>query len=114
MKIKYILFLLSFFINNAYSMDMGHHSHVHNKESLLRKNLFENYDKNIRPVLNNDDPINLEFGIEIKSLENFDQKAENIKFNFWVTMVWKDEYLNWNSTEYKQEFLDVSPNDVWF
>lgn len=110
-----ILYILFFYLNfnNVNSMNMGHHSHVHNKESMLRENLFQNYDKNIRPVLNNEDPINLEFGIEIKSLENFDQKAENIKFNFWVTMVWKDEYLNWNSTEYNQDFLDVSPNDVW-
>ena len=62
-----------------------------NKE--FRRNLFKNYNPNTRPVLDFSESVELNYGIEIKSLEYFDQKGENIKFNIWIYNSWKDHYL---------------------
>ena len=69
-------------------------------ELRLREELFSNYNKNNRPVLDFHDNVKLYYGIEIKNLEVFDMKAENIKFNLWMTQKWNDQYLSWNKTEY--------------
>jgi hypothetical protein len=81
--------------------------------SVLRRQLFTNYSRFDRPVKDSNDPVILEYGIEIKSLEYFDQKAENIKFNTWVKMVWYDEYLKWDEDDFPRYFISVSENDIW-
>jgi hypothetical protein len=84
-----------------------------NMEKEIILDLFDNYDKNSRPVKNNSKPVFLNYGLDIKSLEYFDQKAENIELNFWLTLRWYDEYLIWNFTETPIHFIDVSSNDIW-
>ena len=83
------------------------------KEKRLRKLLFSNYTKLERPVLDFGDNIKLKYGIEIKSLEKFDQKAENIEFNLWITQLWNDEYLKWNITEYEYNYMNIYSDQIW-
>ena len=45
----------------------------------LRRDLFTNYSKNTRPVIDYHDAVELKYGIEIVSLDYFDQKAESIE-----------------------------------
>ena len=84
-----------------------------NFEEDILADLFDNYDKKSRPVKNNTTPVILNYGLEVKSLEFFDQKAENIQLNFWLTLRWYDEYLKWNFREYPVHFIDVKSNDIW-
>ena len=79
----------------------------------LRANLFNNYVNTERPVKIFSNNIKLKYGIEIKSLEKFDQKGENIEFNLWITQLWNDEYLKWNVSEYKYKHLSVQSNQIW-
>lgn len=79
----------------------------------LRTRLFDEYNSNIRPVKNISDSVNLRFGMEIKGLEYFDQKAENIKFNLWITQTWKDEFMTWNTTKYPEDYITTYNYKVW-
>ena len=84
-----------------------------NNELTLRNNLFTNYSSAIRPIKNSSNPINVEMGIGIKNLEEFNQKLESIKLNIWLRMNWNNEYLSWNETQYKINFLSVDESYVW-
>ena len=59
---KYFLLLFLLQINNVYSS---------NNELQLRNELFNNYSKNIRPLKDSSDKINIQMGIGIKNLEEF-------------------------------------------
>ena len=79
----------------------------------LRRNLFTGYDKNTRPVVDYHDAVRLYYGIEIASLDYFDQKAESIEFNINMIFTWTDEYLNWNTSDYGVEYLSVDKSTIW-
>lgn len=65
------------------------------KEYDLRNRLFSDYNKFIVP---NNNSVNLNIGIEIKSLEYFNQKAEKIKFNMILNEQWYDTHFTWSNT----------------
>lgn len=83
------------------------------EERELRYELFRDYNKNIRPVIEYQDAIQLHMGIAIQTLESFNQKEEMIKLNVWLRMNWYDDYLCWNSSFSNIPFLAVEPNQVW-
>lgn len=83
-------------------------------EKTLRQDLFQNYSSDVRPVLNNSEPVKIEMGIAIKNLEEFNQKIESIKLNIWLRMNWKNEYMSWNTNNYEgMDFLAIKPEQVW-
>lgn len=102
-NIWFLIFLNTYFVNadNKFS------------EQDLRVKLFNNYSKINRPVLNISNNVKLKYGIEVKSLEYFDQKAENIKFNIWITQLWNDEYLTWNESQYGLKYIDINAYQIW-
>ena len=84
-----------------------------NLESELHDALLETYNPKNRPVLNYNDTVTVSFGIEVISLEEFDQVGEKVKFNFRMKYSWYDEYLLWNKSEYQLDFLNIDPKEVW-
>ena len=83
-------------------------------EKQLRADLFNNYSKDIIPKQDHSSPINVEMGIAIQTLEEFNQKVENIKLNIWLRMNWNDEFLKWDKNLYGNiSFLSVNSNDIW-
>ena len=62
-------------------------------EGNLRTRLFQNYSKYNRPIINFSENIQLTYGLEIKSLEYLDQKAENVQFNIWIIQTGKMNIL---------------------
>ena len=141
MNLKSIIFILSFnFVSSkqnnqiielngesgsyiddyGYSTDSGYSGNnqkevisKNNIEKELRKYLFEDYDNNYRPVINYTDNINVNFTLNINSLEKFDQISEKVKFNMDMTYVWYDEYLKWNLDDYNIEYLNIGSEPIW-
>lgn len=102
MLLSFILFLLVSY-NNVDA----------NKEKELYKNIFSNYNSNIRPVKNFNDSTKMKIGIEIEGLEYFNQVSETIGLNIWVTMSWKDEYLTWDKDFYGINYLNIESSKLW-
>jgi hypothetical protein len=75
--------------------------------------LFDNYNITNRPVKNYDNTVHLNYGIEIYSLNYFNQKAERIEFNLLLTQLWQDEYLTWNQSIYNKRFIEINANKLW-
>ena len=91
------------------------HVDASKKEVNLRSHLFDNYQKDTRPVKNVSQPVNVDMGLAIQTLEQFNQKTETIKLNIWFRMNWYNEYLNWENTNGAfYAFVELKTiNDTW-
>jgi nicotinic acetylcholine receptor, invertebrate len=98
----FILFLLSIINYSCSSQEIN-----------LRNKLFKDYNKNIRPVINYNDNISLNISIDVKNLEYFNQVSETMSLNLWITMIWEDQNLKWNASNYGIDYLKLSSNDIW-
>ena len=84
------------------------------EEYNLRRELFVNYEKESRPIYNISKPIEVDMGLAIQTLEQFNQKTETIKLNIWFRMNWINEYMSWNNnSNYTMTSIDVNPYDIW-
>ena len=107
MNLLLILFLRTTFISRDDDQI------INNKVASLRNILFTNYSIDTRPVIDYYDSVNLEYGIEVVSLDYFDQKGESIAFNLNMIFRWNDEYLIWDLKQCGVEYISVSESDVW-
>ena len=80
----------------------------------LRDYLFSNYEKESRPIKDINKPVDVEMGLAIQTLEQFNQKTETIKLNIWFRMNWMNEYMSWtNRSEFSMNSIDVNPEAVF-
>jgi len=84
-------------------------------ESNIKNSILYQYDKNSLPVINQNSSVDLFYGNEVTGLVYFDQKAEQIKFNFITTLIWRDEYLRWDTmAEYSNiSYIFVPGDRIW-
>ena len=112
-----LIFLL--LLSTSYYDDYGVYDEGSGNEPVLgnienlRSNLFQNYSIDTRPVINYSDSVNLHYGIEIVSLDYFDQKAESIELNVKMIYTWNDQYLNWHIDNYGVEYIPVDKTQIW-
>ena len=84
-----------------------------NFEKKLRNDLFTNYSKEIIPY-NKNKPLDVEMGLAVQTLEEFNQKVETIELNMWIRMNWIDKRLQWNPNNYNNiSFIVIKPNKIW-
>lgn len=84
-----------------------------NIEIELREKLFQNYNPQNRPLLNFNESVTTTFGVEVISLEEFDQVGEKVKFNFQMKFSWYDEFIRWNRSQYNFNYLNIKPELIW-
>ena len=84
-----------------------------NTETELRSLIFQQYNYKNRPILNFSDSVTSTFGVEVISLEEFDQVGEKVKFNFHMKFSWYDEFLRWDREEYEFDYLNIPPELLW-
>jgi len=87
-----------------------------NYERNLRNYLFNNnsLDNFIIPRQNLEKPLNVDMGIAVQTLEEFNQKVETIELNLWLRMNWNNSYLNWNENDFGNiSFIIIDPKKIW-
>lgn len=84
-----------------------------NTETELRGVIFRQYNYKNRPVLTFNDSVTSTFGVEVISLEEFDQVGEKVKFNFHMKFSWYDEFLRWDREVYDFDYLNIPPDLLW-
>ena len=83
-------------------------------EDDLRHDLFDYYNKYTRPVKNMSHTLDVKIGIEIRGLEEFNQKDETAIFNVWMTTMWYDDYLTWSPSDYNNiEYINIDNQFIW-
>lgn len=68
----------------------------------LVKKLFDDdeYDKRLRPVLNESASTYVEMLLYVSSILDMDERRQILKTNIWLTFNWVDELLRWDPDEY--------------
>ena len=83
------------------------------EENTLRYDLFNNYNKDVRPVSSFSKPVDVTIGLAVQNIESFNQIEETIQLNVWLRKYWKNDLLNWNSTEMSISQLTLDSDDIW-
>ncbi|XP_071796431.1 neuronal acetylcholine receptor subunit alpha-10-like [Asterias amurensis] len=81
----------------------------------LTRDLLSKYgSKDVIPVLNSSQPLNVTLRVLIKQIVEFDETRQQLTLDIWRKLAWKDEYLVWNPDDYNglQEIF-IIPSDVW-
>jgi len=84
------------------------------EELALFRDLFDGYDKRIRPVLRKEDNVTVMLGISVFQLIDLDERNEMMKLSIWVRQKWNNPFLRWNATHYGGiSQINVNPADIW-
>uniref|UniRef100_A0A3B4UD81 Acetylcholine receptor subunit epsilon n=1 Tax=Seriola dumerili TaxID=41447 RepID=A0A3B4UD81_SERDU len=85
-----------------------------NEESELIRDLFKDYNKNIRPVVHPEDKMDVQIKLTLTNLISLNEKEETLTTNVWIEIQWSDYRLAWNSSEYYGiNVIRVPCNTVW-
>ncbi|XP_062380462.1 neuronal acetylcholine receptor subunit non-alpha-2-like isoform X1 [Sardina pilchardus] len=69
-------------------------------EDLLLRNLFQGYQRWVRPTQHSNDTITVRFGLKISQLVDVDEKNQLMTTNVWLWQEWIDYKLRWNPEDY--------------
>ena len=69
-------------------------------ETRLHNHLFNEYNVNVRPVLNHSNSVNVTIRLSLRKIQDLDEKEQSLKTTINLDLYWKDEFLTWNSSEY--------------
>ena len=81
-------------------------------ESDLRDSLFAGYNKYVRPVEPSNKTLDVTVGMAVQNIESFNQIEETIKLNVWLRKYWKNEFLQWNSSNSLKQ-ITLADTDIW-
>ncbi|OQV16370.1 putative Neuronal acetylcholine receptor subunit alpha-10 [Hypsibius exemplaris] len=72
-------------------------------EETLFKDLFDNYNKNLRPNYNtSNEPLQVELGLAVRRIEYLDEKRQTLLFHGTTRLRWMDKRLAWDQQDYEQ------------
>lgn len=81
---------------------------------ILKTRLFENYDREIKPTANTDQPILVLLSFSLLSVFELNMKQQALSTLIVFKISWKDELLKWNKTQYNGlDKLTVNLQSVW-
>ena len=66
----------------------------------LHTYLLEYYNKNIRPVKDHLEAVNVNTTFRFVSLQDLDDLSGVVKFLSYISLMWRDVRLNWNRSEF--------------
>lgn len=69
----------------------------------LTKYIFDTnaYDKSLRPASNQVSPTDLKVSFNLLSINKLDELEEKLVTTAYLTLSWKDEFLTWDTTEFR-------------
>ena len=104
-RVKLLIFILTFTRIN---------SSRPSTEAQLHKDLFRNYNRNIRPVNNTLDVLTVNTRIYLKAITAFNELEQTFSSTLWITSSWNDCFLTWNTSKYDDIEATVVPSDdIW-
>uniref|UniRef100_A0A4X1UX52 Neurotransmitter-gated ion-channel ligand-binding domain-containing protein n=1 Tax=Sus scrofa TaxID=9823 RepID=A0A4X1UX52_PIG len=89
-------------------------SFVAKHEDSLFKDLFQDYERWVRPVEHLNDKIKIKFGLAISQLVDVDEKNQLMTTNVWLKQEWIDVKLKWNPDDYGGiKVIRVPSDSLW-
>ncbi|XP_064425797.1 neuronal acetylcholine receptor subunit alpha-5 isoform X2 [Mirounga angustirostris] len=89
-------------------------SFVAKHEDSLFKDLFQDYERWVRPVEHLNDKIKIKFGLAISQLVDVDEKNQLMTTNVWLKQEWTDVKLRWHPEDYGGiKVIRVPSDSLW-
>ncbi|XP_067664098.1 uncharacterized protein [Haliotis asinina] len=66
----------------------------------LRHHLFNNYSSDIRPLLNQSQPLVIDVSFQLIRIHCIDNTQKEFSIRGILSLAWKDEFLTWNSSDF--------------
>lgn len=81
----------------------------------LTKSIFDTnaYDNSLRPASNQMAPTDLKVSFNLLSINKLDELEEKLVTTAFLTLEWKDEFLTWETTEFRVKKIPLPQNAVW-
>ena len=81
----------------------------------LYKAIFENYNRNVRPLFNVSEPLIVNISLDLVKILKVDEINQTFKVTVNILVSWQDEFLRWNASEYGGISKIVFPLDrnIW-
>ncbi|KAL4712714.1 hypothetical protein ACJJTC_008011, partial [Scirpophaga incertulas] len=94
-----------FYIREADSCD---------EEYRLVRHLMQKYDASVRPVENSSHPLLVTFGVSLHHIIDVEEKDQLLTTNCWITQVWTDYHLRWNTSDFDGiDVIRIPYERVW-
>ncbi|KAG7461650.1 hypothetical protein MATL_G00193370 [Megalops atlanticus] len=100
MKLTAVVLCTAFSIAVATIAGPGEFVSLAEMEDTLLRNLFQGYQKWVRPIQHANDTITVRFGLKISQLVDVDEKNQLMTTNVWLWQEWTDYKLRWNPEDY--------------
>lgn len=110
-----IIFFVHFSIFFVHLTAGGRHESPYGMvmQSLI-ENLMGEYLKEVRPVENPMEVLNVSFAANLIQLLDVDEKNQILTTNVWLEMTWVDAHLRWNPEEFGGiKVLHIPSKNVW-
>ncbi|XP_052792185.1 acetylcholine receptor subunit alpha-1-A-like [Mya arenaria] len=83
-------------------------------EQRLMNNLFQGYERTVRPVRNASTPVVIRMGLTLTQIFDMDEKDQVLVTNVWLDQEWVDEFMRWDPDEFANiTTLRVPCNKLW-
>ncbi|XP_076467580.1 neuronal acetylcholine receptor subunit alpha-7-like [Babylonia areolata] len=80
----------------------------------LRKDLFTNYQKELRPVKDDSLPMDVYIAMRLSSIQELDEINQQLTFSAFFEVSWNDVNLQWNNATYNNiEYFTYPQKEVW-
>ena len=80
----------------------------------LYTDLFSDYEKELRPVLNDSEPLTVTVQFWLKQILKVDERDQTIKCYLWLELYWTDELLKWDPSDYGGlDQIHVPSHKIW-
>ncbi|KAL9987422.1 hypothetical protein ACROYT_G001725 [Oculina patagonica] len=83
-------------------------------EHRLMKHLFANYSKEVRPVIDKEQPIPVNFDMMFSQLVELNGRSQIMTSKVWIRQSWENPFLRWKPADYGGvRFINIDPKLVW-
>ncbi|KAI1723931.1 neurotransmitter-gated ion-channel ligand binding domain-containing protein [Ditylenchus destructor] len=81
---------------------------------ILYDDLFADYQREIRPVLNDSEPLTVAVQFWLKQILKVDERDQTLNVYLWLELYWVDELLKWNPEHYGGlDRIHVPASKIW-
>ena len=85
-----------------------------NDEIKLWEKLFHRYVPTLRPLIDQNNVLNVTFNMKLIRLLYVEEKSQEVTSQAYFSMKWYNDYLKWNPEDYGNiRYLPVRPEQVW-
>ncbi|CAH1245653.1 FZD1 [Branchiostoma lanceolatum] len=80
----------------------------------LRHDLMRSYDKAVIPLVNADEPVQVQLALSAQKILEMDTERDILHIHTWLTMMWTDVQLRWDPEEYSEVTdLRIPVTELW-